>query len=533
MNSTPENNSIHLISTSASSSASSSHNVDPGSPLSSALSDHYSSISDIKEGGSSSVTNQEVAKQVVGIGTIVKAIEIFEANPDEGELGLSIDDIIEIDESPASDHEFWWHGINRCWGVNNGKSGWFPTSCVQVQIGESSYENETETSIREGRIEETNTGLSDDGWDEEEGDRTSEQIGSQGRRLSFTQDEMDENNVPTTVPVGTKVIVKHDYSPMKMDELCLRKGETIVVIEAPEGGWWKGMSNLGKDPKLGWLPSTFVMVDISQPSYIHHSNNSARHEKSKDQQTTTSTVEGGSAPKRRRSWYKRLVSKSSDKNKLRRPSTAPSESAEVKSKSVTQIRQENASNNNNNNMDGNSTSSGAMPLTAVPEDLGSRLDMLQTKAGGVQEHGSLKTPNIQTILQEFEFGPEHRRSTTAPPILSNTPLVPAISTMKTLEMPWKSIIPNLMQLEPSLTVEQWHDTIPPEKLESMTKTEKLRQTAIWELIKTERSYIRDLGIIIEIFMKPLIEDKKLNMAKNVDVLFSNIEQILKVNQVSY
>ncbi|KAI8588609.1 Dbl homology domain-containing protein, partial [Geranomyces variabilis] len=62
----------------------------------------------------------------------------------------------------------------------------------------------------------------------------------------------------------------------------------------------------------------------------------------------------------------------------------------------------------------------------------------------------------------------------------------------------------------------------------MSHRAQQRMTAIFEFIKTERDYVRDLKIIIALFMRPMV-DKKVVSAKNIDILFSNIEELLTVN----
>ncbi|KAI9355339.1 Dbl homology domain-containing protein [Zopfochytrium polystomum] len=66
-------------------------------------------------------------------------------------------------------------------------------------------------------------------------------------------------------------------------------------------------------------------------------------------------------------------------------------------------------------------------------------------------------------------------------------------------------------------------------LSAISAEEVKRQEIVYELMTTEREYIRDLSTIIEFFLKP-IREQGLITAKYVSVLFSNIEQLLPVNQ---
>jgi hypothetical protein len=52
---------------------------------------------------------------------------------DTDELELEVGDIVELDETPATDDEYWWRGTNRSWGPNNGMKGLFPSQNVKLE----------------------------------------------------------------------------------------------------------------------------------------------------------------------------------------------------------------------------------------------------------------------------------------------------------------------------------------------------------------------------------------------------------------
>lgn len=68
-------------------------------------------------------------------------------------------------------------------------------------------------------------------------------------------------------------------------------------------------------------------------------------------------------------------------------------------------------------------------------------------------------------------------------------------------------------------------------LGALSEKEKKRQEVIFELIQTEKDFVRDLHIIITIFLQPL-RKKKILPPKDLTVLFSNVEQLVPVNTVS-
>ncbi|KAJ3032909.1 hypothetical protein HDV00_006982 [Rhizophlyctis rosea] len=67
-------------------------------------------------------------------------------------------------------------------------------------------------------------------------------------------------------------------------------------------------------------------------------------------------------------------------------------------------------------------------------------------------------------------------------------------------------------------------------VEKMPREEVKRQEVIYELLVTEWEYVRDLGIIINLFMKPMRE-KSVVDAKGIGLIFSNIELLVPYNQV--
>ncbi|CAI2169930.1 13957_t:CDS:10 [Funneliformis geosporum] len=72
----------------------------------------------------------------------------------------------------------------------------------------------------------------------------------------------------------------------------------------------------------------------------------------------------------------------------------------------------------------------------------------------------------------------------------------------------------------------WASIMDPEKLTGVSKEERKRQESIYELISTEQSYIRDLQMIVEIFYGPL---QTILSSEELNTIFSNIEDILLCN----
>jgi hypothetical protein len=66
----------------------------------------------------------------------------------------------------------------------------------------------------------------------------------------------------------------------------------------------------------------------------------------------------------------------------------------------------------------------------------------------------------------------------------------------------------------------------PEMVKNMSKEDRRRQEAIYELISTEQSYLRDLQMIIEVFYGPL---QSILSPNDLNIIFANVEDILLCN----
>ena len=61
--------------------------------------------------------------------------------------------------------------------------------------------------------------------------------------------------------------VMFDYDAGGDDELSLKKGELVEVLDQKDDGWWKGLLNCGK---IGLFPTNFVELEkdsVSIPKF--------------------------------------------------------------------------------------------------------------------------------------------------------------------------------------------------------------------------------------------------------------------------
>ena len=74
------------------------------------------------------------------------------------------------------------------------------------------------------------------------------------------QSSVGEYFVPNDVLNALETVVaKYAFEPQHNDELALKKGDKIKVIEKQEDGWWKG--RIGNNE--GWFPSNYVQPEVS------------------------------------------------------------------------------------------------------------------------------------------------------------------------------------------------------------------------------------------------------------------------------
>ncbi|KAJ3410063.1 cytochrome c oxidase subunit 1 [Chytriomyces hyalinus] len=164
-----------------------------------------------------------------------RAIKEFKG-ANEGELPLEAGDIVEKMPPPPNGDKGpeWWYGISRTWGPNNGLLGYFLADHVVLETFE-----EVAPSPTVEQVQIPVPVSEEDGYIEEE-------VASE---------------LPATIRPGTKLVCLYPYERTKADELEMEAGDVIVVLDAPEGGWWRGMKGFStKTPTSGWFPCSMVTI---------------------------------------------------------------------------------------------------------------------------------------------------------------------------------------------------------------------------------------------------------------------------------
>lgn len=77
--------------------------------------------------------------------------------------------------------------------------------------------------------------------------------------------------------------------------------------------------------------------------------------------------------------------------------------------------------------------------------------------------------------------------------------------------------------------EEWHRLVPPEARVVLDKNEVKRQSVLFEFIKSERDYVRDLELVQEVFIDPLLNTTPVPQQRLkgfVAEVFYNLDEIL-------
>ncbi|KAJ3067517.1 cytochrome c oxidase subunit 1 [Podochytrium sp. JEL0797] len=546
-----------------------------------------------------------------------RAIKAYTAN-ESTELSLEIGDVIELLEQPASDKEFWWYGISRTWGPNNGLKGFFPSECVVLET----FEPETPATAATQVAAE----VAGDSQGVEQGEWIEEEVAS---------------DLPATVKPGTKLICVYPFERTKADELEINSGDEVVVLEAPEGGWWRGMKGVStKTPSSGWFPNSLftlapgenipgwspitivrtkkVSADTSEapvetgisipgkpvnpdtPATIIEAavtvETSSAEQTSENSEAAVdahveptdviieenSKVSPSINPDDPATPFKssspslllipsvalldegRLFASSSDIILPTIPSTARPEKTAPSSHRISFT-------SSSDGQDRSISEADEMPGIASIKSLSEKdpneamTDEFSVSEMTAEKGDEYLTPDEVSESSDGDFGftrstdsqsedetklmpssakskLRHIRPTTMPVapksagILGLSPLKdePEDEAGDEESQPTSSPTVRMSEITPRSPFlmdkpdehVQWSEGLSPEAIETMGEKEKKRMKIIFELIETERDYVRDLKIIIENFMRPMTDSK---YSKNVDVLFSNVDELLSIN----
>lgn len=282
------------------------------------------------------------------------------------------------------------------------------------------------------------------------------------------------------VVTGSRVVAIAAYTPMQPDELAMQSDDLIVILQAPAGGWWRGTLGIASDcPKTGWFPSHLVKHAIS-------------------------TVD--------------LDPDILDDQEYSELSSGPKPLSMKFSKSIDSLNE---------------------PLT--PNSRQSWLKIGLSSAG-IKENGSASKADIATkrlsgigatLDPNFPNHNRRTRSSSAPGgslDALNTIEDGSDSESETQPLSKNDLTASLKKSTLYLSESQlWQSKFDKTVVKQMTPVEKKKLSAIWELLKTEQSFLRDLDIVTQTFLLPISEMRTIS-AKQIQNLFGNIDQIVAVNR---
>lgn len=336
-----------------------------------------------------------------------------------------------------------------------------------------------ERNGRDGWFPKESVVFIDDYNEDEVKAKVSEHSDAEPDQESIGDEAESQENVPERVPAGTRAVAKYDYDPEKADEVELKKGEFVVITESAPGGWWKGMTGSGKAAKIGWFPANFV---TTIPDDFGNSNT--------------------------------LTSKSTNTQSLNSSRISSSSEAGKSSKLNRSLSSE------------------------AQDGLGSLKDLTTAEPPGTDKNSPDRRKSwykrlVSKTSSDTKESKEERklrtRSMSAP--LASSLLQSEKSRFTIHESSFDEQIKSIsVPISNKVVHEPWFQGMTEDKLAKISPKEKHRQTAIWELIVTEKDYVNDLKIMIETFMRPMIE-KKILTAKSAEQIFSNVEQLYVIHDV--
>ena len=257
--------------------------------------------------------------------------------------------------------------------------------------------------------------------------------------LNKVPDESPDMAERESVPVGTQGIAKYPYERKKNDELSFNAGDVIVVLKCIQGGWWKGINSSEPGSKVqGWFPVNHVSI----PNPASPTKEQLESEKVEDLQLGEAAI--ATSPVNRSDFQKRLLVPPAETNRALSAPVFLIEEAKITP--PTNPKTEDIFS------DDEDFDSTLMKAKSFAEDYNSKSRASSAGRKGGPRHGRAASETHFDILHEVI----------------------------------------------SAKVETLQEKLGDEVYNSLTEKEKKRLYGVLELVQTERDYVRDLVIIIEV-----------------------------------
>ncbi|KAJ3280108.1 Myosin 10A, isoform D [Borealophlyctis nickersoniae] len=330
---------------------------------------------------------------------------------------------------------------------------------------------------------------------------------------------------PTTAPTSitpriTFAKALYDFAANEQDELYLEEEDVVRVLNvAPRGGWLYG-SNHGV---WGWFPENYVRMLTDEEAIAEGVMEASELEAGSSGGGTGSVeVESNAAEEespgagRTRSWYtkykkmpryeKRLSSNNSRADAADDDARRVSATVGAKSDSTATL-----------SMDAPTTGDREVTIGEMRTLDGNRTSSMGS-LGSLQLERTASRSRPTSLLRSKD-----RESRSASDLLGSS----SKSSNTVISPKQVSIVGGAALQRP-----RWVDVMGgPEAVAKLglSKKEIQRQEVIHEIYTTEKDYVEDLEIIIEVYIKQL-QKNKLIRTKDMSVIFCNVEQLLPVNQ---
>ncbi|KAI9201937.1 uncharacterized protein BJ171DRAFT_601297 [Polychytrium aggregatum] len=303
-----------------------------------------------------------------------------------------------------------------------------------------------------------------------------------------------------------------DFSSPEPNLLCFEEDDIIGVSTAlseteATGNWLYG-ENLGA---WGWFPMDRVRVlddspaagSVKADAVLHIREGSDSSSQGKDGQT--------------RGWYQRY--KKIARYEKRQLPPLPTASAAGDESIKTKVPLDESPSQHEVDL---------LSTLPVSKSLASSLVSSQMSGGVLQDLGE-SPPSSVSLLESCQ---DEQMSPPEPRVIQIDPSrLPKTYSIKKTPVPTNGKTVAVVGA-PAEERQRWIDTVGgADEVARMglSKSEIKRQEVIHEVIYTERDYVDDLRTIIEIYIQP-IKERKLLRPKDITVVFSNLEDLQRLNQ---
>ncbi|RKO99792.1 hypothetical protein CXG81DRAFT_20170 [Caulochytrium protostelioides] len=235
------------------------------------LADANGSPSAPASAGAVTVEGNTPALEVFQVGTIFYACQDFRAS-DESEISLDAGLQVTLLSERATYDDYWWYGSRH----DTGQEGFFPSFAIARPL--THFDGSTPASrgpTEPASVERLTPVGTPGGHANTLSPAPPGMIAHEQRPEATNSLAFDDADVMAlayaggaaaspaaldTLGPGAQVRVRYQWQPTKSDELQLIVGDLIVILQAPPGGWVRGIKDMhSKQPKSGWFPAAMVL----------------------------------------------------------------------------------------------------------------------------------------------------------------------------------------------------------------------------------------------------------------------------------